>query len=105
MSDEIQKLRQEIAELRQQLEYTDDWAGGVQNVLRYVLPLLLRGHPEIAKVRDLLKADSDRYEELELHPERATVDDLPLATYEPAKMLYQQMALLGIWPADGLDGK
>lgn len=101
MSDEIQKLQQEIAELKQRVEYTDDWAGGVQNVLMTVLPFLLRGHPEVEKVQGLLKSSCERYEELEQHPERATADDLPLAAYEPAKMLYRVLSMHGVWP--GID--
>lgn len=98
MADEIQKLKQEVAELKTQLEITDDWASGLSELLTMVLPSLLRGHPEAEKVRDLLKKSHDRYVRLQNDPQSRTDDDLPLAALEPAKLLYRRFALLGVWP-------
>lgn len=104
MNGEIEKLKQEIAELRARLEYTDDWVGGVQRVLVSVLPGLLQNHPKVELIQELLKRDAERYALLEVHPERAVEDDLSLANYEPGKMLYHLLALQGVWPGvDPLD--
>lgn len=81
----------------------DDWAGGVHNILITVFPFLLRDHPQVEKVRDLLRSKSDTYERLEQNPASATEYDLPLAAYEPGKMLYRLLALHGVWP--GVDAK
>ena len=98
MSDDIQTLKQEIAALRQQCEDASDWGNGLYLVMEAALPLLLRNHPNAGKVQTILKQAHDRYLELEQHPEKATDDDLPLVSYEPAKMLYLQMDLLKVWP-------
>lgn len=90
MSEEIEKLKQEIAELRQKLHETDDWACGVYNALEKVLPFLLRGHPEVEKVAQLLKSAGDHYEN-NPHAQDRNMK-------EPMKMLYQQLAMLGVWP-------
>lgn len=98
--NEIESLRQEVAELRRQIDEVDDWANGIQRVLVTVLPFLLRGHPDAGKVEDLLRDHSERYDELSEHPERASKDE-PAALHEAGKMLYRQLAILGVWP--GID--
>jgi hypothetical protein len=98
MSDEIQKLRQEVAELREELERADDWSSGVLSALMTILPFLLRDHPRAEQVRDLLKSKADRYEQLERGVDDESQDELSLAAYEPAKMLYHLLALHGVWP-------
>lgn len=94
-----QTSRQEIAELRAKIEELDDWANGIHMALVDVLPFLLRGHPEAAKVEGLLKASAQRYEELLAHPERAEDAHEKATLYESRKNLYRQLALLGAWPA------
>lgn len=98
MNDEIQKLKQEIDELKRKVEYTDDWVGGMQMMLTSILPFVLRDHPQVEKVAGLLKSMSDTYERLEQNPDSATEYDQPLATYEPGKMLYRVFAQMGVWP-------
>ncbi|MEX2475044.1 hypothetical protein [Marinobacter sp.] len=98
MSDELQALRQEIADLRQQLSETDDFASGVHQVLMNVLPFLLRDHPNVEKVQGLLKSAADQYEGLLQNPEKDSSGEPDAGVYEPSKMLYQHLALLGIWP-------
>jgi len=95
---EIDSLRQEIAVLRRQVDETDDWANGIQQVLVAVLPFLLRGHPEVEKVEGLLRHYADRYEELLAHPERAEDRHDTPEKQEAGKMLYWQLAVLGVWP-------
>ncbi len=94
---EIELLRQEVAVLRQQIDEVDDWANGIQHALIAVLPFLLRGHPEVSKVEGLLRSRSERYAELLAHPERAEGDETALL-HEAPKMLYWQLAVLGVWP-------
>ena len=98
---EIELLRQEVAELRGQIDEVDNWASGIQQVLVAVLPFLLRGHPEAGKVAGLLRHHSERFEELQNHPERAENEDETAGLYEAGKMLYWQLAILGAWP--GID--
>lgn len=97
MDDEIQKLRKEVAELRKQIDEVDDWANGIQASLMYVLPLLLRDHPEVKNLQRMFEQGSARYEELKAHPRRGETTETA-ALYESRKMLYRQLALLGVWP-------
>lgn len=99
--NEVESLRQEVAELRQQIDGVDDWANGIQQVLVGVLPFLLRGHPEAGKVEELLRNCSDRYDRLLEQPELAeSLQDSP-EMLEAGKILYWQLAILGVWP--GID--
>lgn len=93
-----QALRQEIAELRARIEAVDDWAAGVHKVLADVLPFLLRGHPEVEKVHQLLQQADQRYEELTAAPAGAEGPGENAGLYEPAKMLNRLFGLLGVWP-------
>lgn len=91
-------LQSQIDALRAELKTTDDWATGVFLTLEQILPFLLRGHPEIAKIEQTLKHSEQRFEELCAHPERAEDSDETAEKYEAAKMLYRQLAILGVWP-------
>lgn len=91
-------LRQEIAELRARVEAVDDWAAGVHQVLVDVLPFLLRGHPEVEQVHQLLKKADLRYEELKDNPEKSEGAGDVAGLYEPAKMLNRLFGVLGVWP-------
>ncbi|MEC4750034.1 hypothetical protein [Methylomicrobium sp. Wu6] len=94
----VNDLQSQIDALRAELKTTDDWATGVFLVLEQILPFLLRGHPEIAKIQQSLKHSEERFEELSAHPERAEDSDETAEKYEAAKILYRQLALLGVWP-------
>lgn len=94
-----QELREEIAALRARIEQVDDWAAGVQQVLLNVLPSLLRGHPEAAKVHGLLQKADERYEQLKADPASADPASGQTAElYEPAKMLNRLLGIMGVWP-------
>lgn len=97
MNNEIQKLQAEITDLKKKLDETDDFAGGVLKVLITILPFLIRDHPESLKIRDLLKSSSDCYEKLLSNSEKSTFDGVNTGVYEPSKMLYKNLALLGVW--------
>lgn len=100
---ELAALRQEVAALRAQVDATDDWAIGVFLALETVLPYLLRGHPQVEKVRDLLQAQERSYEDLLAHPHKEGDVHGHASRLEAGKMLYRQLALLDVWP--GVDSK
>ena len=93
-----QALRQELAELRVKMDKVDDWAAGVQKVLLDVLPILLRGHPEVAKVQAVLKQADARYEELTANPLDGGWPGENAGLYDPGKMLHRALGVLGVWP-------
>lgn len=86
-----------IDALHGQIDATDEWATSVFLLLEQILPFLLRGHPDIAKIQQLLKHSEERFEALEVHPEQAQ-DGETASRYEAAKIMYRQLALLGVWP-------
>jgi hypothetical protein len=93
----MSELRQEIERLRAEIDAADDWANGIFQMLVQVLPLLVRDHPNVTKIQHLLEASDARYEELLAHPERAEEGE-PAGLHEAGKMMYRQMAALGVWP-------
>ena len=98
INPEVAALRQEVAQLRAQVEATDDWASSVYVALELVLPYLLRDHPQVEKVRNLLQGQARWFEDLQAHPGREG-DILGKASlHEAGKMLYYQLALLDVWP-------
>lgn len=103
INQELAALRQEVAALRAQVEATDEWATSVFVALETVLPFLLRGHPQVEKVRDLLQAQAHGFEELQAHPEREGDIHGKASRLEAGKMLYYQLALRDVWP--GVDSK
>lgn len=100
---ELAALRQEVAALRVEVAATDDWATSVFVALETVLPFLLRGHPQVHKMRDLLQAQAQSFEDLSAHPKKQGDVHGYASRMEAGKMLYQQLALLDVWP--GVDSK
>lgn len=100
---EIAALRQEVAQLRAQIEATDDWACSVYVALQLVLPHLLSGHPRVEQVRDCLQGQARGFEELQAHPQREGDLHGKASLHEAGKMLYYQLAILDVWP--GVDSQ
>jgi uncharacterized coiled-coil DUF342 family protein len=94
LRQETQRLREDVAKLRQEIDEVDDWANGVHVTLTLVLPRLLRGHPKERDIRKSLQRHDDRYEELQAHPERAEDEHERLGLYESGKMLNRLLQLL-----------
>lgn len=91
------QTRQALLALQAEMQETDDWANGIQTMLVQILPLLLRDHTNVKKVQHLLAQSDSRYEELLVHPERAEEGETA-GQHEASKMMYWQLALLGVWP-------
>lgn len=98
INPEIAALRQEVAQLRAQVNATDDWASSVYAALELVLPHLLRGHPQAGKVQGLLQSQARGFEKLQAHPEQEDEMNGKASLQEAGKMLYYQLALQGVWP-------
>lgn len=94
MSEEIEKLKQEVAELREKLEYTDDWAAGVLLTLEAVLTPLIKQSADKEAVRKSLEMMCGLYER-SLHSQDE--DDLSSAHYEPGQLLYRRLEIAGVW--------
>lgn len=94
MNEEIKRMREDVAKLREQVDAVDDWANGVHVTLTLVLPLLLRGHPMEQRIRKSLQQHDDRYEELKAHPQRAEDKHERIGLYESGKMLNRMLLLL-----------
>lgn len=90
--------QEELRQLRQQLQATEEWAEGVYVLLETVLAHLLRGHPRAPALGQQLQRMAAQHDRLEQQPELATDEDPRASHLEPAKMLYRHLALLGVWP-------
>lgn len=97
ISGELAALRQEVVQLRAQVEATDDWAQGVHVALTLALQVLMKDHPQAPKLHKMLKVAEERYEDLRRDPSLADEGETA-AQFESPKMLNRQLGLLGIWP-------
>ena len=100
MGTGIEGLKAELAELRRKVEYTDNYASGIQLVLMAVLPVLLKQHPHAGLVLQTMQGNRDRHAELLAHPDRVE-DGEHLDMYEAGNMMLAQLALLGVRPEVG----
>lgn len=95
MDHEIQELKAEIADLKKVIEANDDFSSGILSALFAILPFLVRDHPDAMKIRDILLASAQRYEELSLNPDALEELEPNRGVYEAQKMLYGKLAQLG----------
>jgi len=109
---ETQKLKQEIAELHEQiaglkahLDVVQRLSHGLQATLLQVLPELLREQPNPKRAQELLASSYACYKELRAHPERAEQahpEGPPGGEtryeYVSSSWLYESCALSGVWP-------
>lgn len=82
---------QQIAELRQKLEATDEWATSVFDLLLRTLPWLIRGNPDEPRLRAALEHASARYLELQAHPERQDDAAEPPPRLQAAHLMWQTL--------------
>lgn len=91
-------LRQEIAELRAEIDRVDEWANGLFLALVEVLPLLLKQHPEVVeRLEPMWRRAADRYTARQANPAQHVDEEGPIGLLEPRKMLYRQLDTLGVW--------
>ena len=98
------ELRQEIAQLRAEIDRVDNWANGIFLVLQEVLPPLLKKNPEIAShLRDSWRAAAEKLDDLERGVEQRDDPEEAesLESLEVRKILYRTLDLLGVWPKPG----
>lgn len=96
MSDE---LREEVAQLRAELDRLDDWANGVFVALSEALYPLLKANPEAAAhLAPLWSKAADRYERVQSEPGQAEDFHETAELLEARKLLYRQFATLRLWP-------
>ncbi|PPD36773.1 MAG: hypothetical protein CTY18_03025 [Methylomonas sp.] len=87
----------DLTTMQQQLEATEQWATGIFLVIEQLMPFLIQGHPRLDKIESLLKQSRIRFDQLTANPEQAQ-DSEAAGIYEAGKILFDQMALLGLWP-------
>jgi len=94
---EVVRIRQLISEVSTEGRLNDAWAYGIYEALKEPLAYLLRGHPDAAKVGEILRIFVRRHEQLERNPDLAEPDEYQ-EVYEAGKMFYTRCAWDGIWP-------
>lgn len=96
----VERLEQELNDLRLEVDRNDDWANGLFAVLVEALPPLLRANPEMARqLGATWRNRADEYEALRSTPGQADDFHDTAEKLEAAKMLYRQFDVLGLWPA------
>jgi len=99
---EVELLRQEVAQLRAEVDRVDEWANGLFCVLLDALPLLLRRQPEVAsRLAPMWRTASERFDEVSTATGQDDSFEETLERLESRKILYRTMALLKIWPEHG----
>lgn len=102
MGGEELRQEQEIERLRAEIDRVDEWATGVYQVLRDVLPPLLATHPDIAaEVAPHWRLASERFDAVQANTGQNEDIDETVERLEARKMLYCQLDLLGLWPRPG----
>ena len=100
MNDE--ELRQEVAQLRAELDRLDDWANGVLMALSDALLPLLKANPEAARyLEPLWRSAAERFEQLEAERGQAGQFAETAELLEAKTILYRQLRTLGAWRGPG----
>lgn len=96
---EIELLRQEVAQLRAEVDRVDEWSNGLYLALHDVLLPLVRRDPDLAAVLAACwKPVSERFDAVSNNPGQADSFDDTADSMEARKMLYRMFAQLGLWP-------
>lgn len=96
---ETELLRAELAQLRRELERQDDWMDGLFLVLIDLIPPLLRQQPELAAtLAPMWHKAAERFAEVEATPGQSECFQETAERLEPRKLLYRNIAVLGLWP-------
>lgn len=102
MADE--ELRQEIEQLRAEIDRVDEWATGLFQVLVDVLHPILKMHPEVAAaVAPHWRHASERFDAVEANTGQLEDVDETVERLEARKMLYRMFAIDGLWPRPGIE--
>lgn len=100
------ELREEISQLRAEIDRMNNRSNGILLVLSELLPPLLKKNPEIAaQLEYLWRNAADEFDSLA--PPGTQLVELdatePLETLEVQKILYQNLGLLGVWSKPNLE--
>ena len=96
---EIEQLRQEVAQLRVEVDRVDEWANGLFWVLHDVLPWLLRRDPEMAAaLAQQWREAAQHFAEVSAEEGQAASFDETAERLEARKMLYRLFDVLRLWP-------
>ena len=96
------ELRQEIEQLRAEIDRVDEWSTGVFQVLTDVLQPLLRLHPDVAaEIAPQWRRASDRFDAVESNAGQLDDVDETVERLEARKMLYRLFDSIGLWPQPG----
>lgn len=90
-------IHHETASLRAELDRVDGFATGLLGALQEVLIPLLQAHPDLAeKIEPVWRRAAERYDR-DAAGQTEQLDE-PLEMFEARRMLYRQLAALGVWP-------
>lgn len=92
------QLRQEVAQLRAELERVDNWATGVFQVLQEVLEYQLGEQPGLAAwLEPMWREASQRFDEVDGNTGQPAGPDETVERLEARKMLYRMFSAAGLW--------
>jgi hypothetical protein len=93
------EIRKEIEQLRAKIDRVDQWASGVLVALNEALRPLLRDNPAAAAhLAKRWRNAAVRFEQVSSNQGQADDYHETAELLEPRKMLYELLALYGVWP-------